>query len=227
MSVLTPAAPPAVSGRSHGLVVCDIGDVLVEVDSAACPEYLASAVGLDPGDVAKLLHESAIYGRFDAGELNSDALVPALRTLLDAPGLTSEQVDAAWRSSIKEACPVLAPVAARLAAAGRLVYASNNNPIHFPVVRARLSDAGIQPEVPALLSHQIGVRKPDAEFYRLLKELLPGPCAVFIDDRPENVAAAEQAGLPAWLHADPHATVKMLDRLGLLSQDTDRDGGCR
>jgi putative hydrolase of the HAD superfamily len=215
MSVITSPARTA-PDPARAVVVFDIGGVLVEVDDAACPEHLAAAAGREPEQVAKLLHGSGLYDRFDTGDLNFDDLRRELRQVLDAPRLTSKQVSAAWQASIKTVCPVLAPIAARLGAAGRLAYASNNNPIHFPIVRERLSAAGVPDNVPALLSFEIGVRKPDAEFYLGIKQLPIGACLVFIDDRIDNVIAAEKVGLPAWHHTDPQATAELLHRLGVL-----------
>lgn len=223
MSVTEGASGP-ISPGADGVVVFDIGGVLVDVDAEACPKYLADAVGRDPAEVAKAVYDSGLYDRFDTGELIAADLWWELRALLEAPQLTSEHVFNAWHAGIKSVCPVLGPVAARLAAARRLAYASNNNPIHYPEVLKRLSAAGISDEVPALLSFQAGVRKPDPEFYLLLRDALPGPYSVFIDDRMENVIAAERAGIAAYHHSDPRKTLEMLVRLGVLGAE---DGGAR
>jgi putative hydrolase of the HAD superfamily len=215
MGVITSVSRDAASGQGAPVVVFDIGGVLVEVDDAACPRALAAACGRDAGQVATLLHGSGLYDRFDTGEMNFDDLKREVRKVLEAPALTSEQVFEAWQASIKAACPVLAPVAARLAEAGRLMYASNNNPIHFPLVLERLSAAGVRDDVPALLSFVVGVRKPDPGYYLILRKVLPGPCVVFIDDRYDNVVAAERAGLAAFHHTNPQATADFLARLGV------------
>ena len=55
------------------------------------------------------------------------------------------------------------------------------------------------PFEPCLLSYEIGVEKPNLKAYTILIEQLNMPAndIVFIDDRPENVEAAIQAGLDA------------------------------
>jgi putative hydrolase of the HAD superfamily len=52
---------------------------------------------------------------------------------------------------------------------------------------------------PCLLSHEIGVEKPDVKAFEiLLKELaLPAQDVVFIDDKQENVEAAKKLGIDA------------------------------
>ena len=56
-----------------------------------------------------------------------------------------------------------------------------------------------------VFSAEEGVAKPDPEIYRrTLDRLGVSPAeAVFIDDRPENVAAAQSLGIHALYSADP------------------------
>jgi glucose-1-phosphatase len=231
-TTISGTVPEPAAGRSAGLVVFDIGEVLVGVDAAACPRYLADATGLAPEKVSRLLYDSGLYDRFDTGALSTEELLAELlRAVLGAPELSAQHVAAAWCAGIKVPCPVLAPIAARLAEAERMVYATNNNPIHLPIVLERLAEAGVAGGVPEFVSFQVGVRKPDSEFFRILRGVLPGPCTVFIDDRAENVLACENAGLPAFHHTDPAATAAFLARLGVLGQDWQRvvgaEGGGR
>lgn len=62
-----------------------------------------------------------------------------------------------------------------------------------------------EPFDPCLLSCEIGVEKPDPKAYSLLLDALALPASdvVFIDDRAENVAAAQKMGLDAILFQSP------------------------
>ena len=66
--------------------------------------------------------------------------------------------------------------------------------------------------------------KPDPAIYRLAidRSGLPAEQLVFIDDRPENVAAAEAAGMRGIVFTDAGALRSALVDLGLLSDETDR-----
>jgi len=66
---------------------------------------------------------------------------------------------------------------------------------------------------PICYSHEIGVNKPDAEAFRItLDRLQATPAEVlFIDDVPENVAAARALGIGAHLHVDTDETIRVLD----------------
>ena len=68
-----------------------------------------------------------------------------------------------------------------------------------------------------LLSGEVGVIKPDPEIYAIACERFdvdPSE-AVFIDDRANNVAAAQHFGLPAILFTDPQRLRAQLRALGL------------
>ncbi|WP_033423890.1 HAD family hydrolase [Actinomadura flavalba] len=70
-----------------------------------------------------------------------------------------------------------------------------------------------------VISCEVGMRKPDAEIFRLAVERLglePGEC-VFIDDIVHNIRAAESVGLHGVHHTEPGATEAALRDLGLLT----------
>ena len=61
------------------------------------------------------------------------------------------------------------------------------------------------------MSYEMGVRKPDSRIYEMVLEKLgaPGDQCFFIDDLPENIAAARAAGIQArHFVAETHETVE-------------------
>jgi glucose-1-phosphatase len=195
---------------SGGVVVMDIGEVLVRTVPAGHVTALAELVGSTPAEVEARVDAAGLPAAFDVGELGEDDFVAAVRRVLERPGLSRDGVERAWGALIGPVDPVLASVAARFAAAGRLVLASNTDPFHWRVIRKLLAGAGI--ECPAHLSFRVGAKKPDAAFYTAVSTG-PPPIAAgswFIDDRPDNVAAASSHGLRGWLHRDPAATAAHL-----------------
>lgn len=67
----------------------------------------------------------------------------------------------------------------------------------------------------AVISAEVGMRKPDLEIYRLTCKKLgldPAEC-VFVDDMEPNIAAAEQLGMAGVLHADVATTRTALREL--------------
>lgn len=66
-----------------------------------------------------------------------------------------------------------------------------------------------------IISHEVGVIKPEPEIYKLLFErygLVPEEC-VFIDDRADNIAAAEDMGMSGIVFEDIEQVKKELERM--------------
>jgi epoxide hydrolase-like predicted phosphatase len=66
-----------------------------------------------------------------------------------------------------------------------------------------------------IYSHEVGLAKPDPAIYRLLCDRLGLSPAelVFLDDVPENVDAARDLGIHAWLHEDTAESIKAVNAL--------------
>jgi putative hydrolase of the HAD superfamily len=75
-----------------------------------------------------------------------------------------------------------------------------------------------EPFDPCLLSHEIGADKPNAEAYRILIERLDCQAdeIVFIDDKRENVEAAQKEGIDAILFESHDQIVSELQKRGAL-----------
>jgi epoxide hydrolase-like predicted phosphatase len=66
-----------------------------------------------------------------------------------------------------------------------------------------------------VISGEVGLRKPDAEIFRMATERigLPAGECVFVDDLPGNIQAAEGVGMRGVLHEETAATISELERL--------------
>ncbi|MDR2673574.1 MAG: HAD family phosphatase [Opitutaceae bacterium] len=101
-----------------------------------------------------------------------------------------------WRETLGAVNAGSVALLADLKRAGLRAYAlSNWSAETFPSVRAEHSFFDLFDDI--VISGDVGLCKPGAEIYQLLLKrhgLLPGECA-FIDDRPDNVAAAARLGI--------------------------------
>ena len=93
---------------------------------------------------------------------------------------------------------------------------SNTNTLHYEYLRRRMP---ILSEFSYIyVSHEMGCRKPEAACYRyVLRKMEVRPQrAVFVDDYPENIAAAREVGMRC-IHATGPAAVRAgLAELGLV-----------
>lgn len=208
-----PGADRAADAERPTVVAADIFGVLVGLDTASWRAELARIAGLTETGFMERWLTSGLGEAWDTGALALEDFAANLRDLVEAPGLTPEAVSALWVDAVGTVDPVLGPIAARLSQQRRLILASNHNPVHWPVVHQLLVKAGISPDAPAVLSHQIGAAKPNRAFYAALTERAAGLDVVFVDDRMTNVEAATACGINAFHHTDPALTAAMLTEL--------------
>jgi HAD superfamily hydrolase (TIGR01509 family) len=71
-----------------------------------------------------------------------------------------------------------------------------------------------------ILSYEHGSMKPEARLYEVVEEQCGrrGSELLYLDDRPENIAAGQARGWQVILHEDPVATRAAVERLGLLKR---------
>jgi putative hydrolase of the HAD superfamily len=173
-------------------ILLDYGNVLSLAQPAADAEAMAHAAGADPAAFGQGYWQHRLA--FDAG-----SLTPAdYWSLVAGRPVTGAELDrlialdvASWAHPDEEAVALLG----ELLAAGRDVALLSNAP-------ARVADGLDElPWIAAIprrfYSGRMGLVKPDRKIYEeVARELGADPAGVlFVDDRPENVAAAEAAGM--------------------------------
>lgn len=155
------------------------------------------------------------WGDFDAGLVGVDELVSRIS---QRTGLRSEEVLAVVQAVPAELEPVagtLAIVQALKAAGHRLFYLSNMpEPYAQHLETSHPLSAWFEDGV---FSARVRQRKPHADiFHTALAQFgVAAEEALFIDDHPANVAAAEALGLPALLFTTPEQLAQDLADLGL------------
>jgi putative hydrolase of the HAD superfamily len=149
--------------------------------------------------------------RLETGELSpadfERALAPRLATATGAP-VAAEGLLHRMFALMRPDPAMLALVDTLRAARVRTALLSNSWGDHYePDLLARFDVA--------VISGQVGLRKPDpAVFGLLLARLdLPAGRVAFVDDIPVNVAGAQRLGMHAVRHTDAHTTAAALRRL--------------
>lgn len=184
-------------------VVFDLGGVLIDWNPR---HLLCGHLGRDPAVVEQFLAEVCTaewHRRVDAGE-SFAAASESLRRAFPEFDEWIEDYVRGWPKMFAGAFGEAVDVLYALKSKGLRLHALSNYPGEqiaflyrtFPFMRDFDT---------VILSGLIGAQKPDqAVFDYLLGRIGSRPC-VFIDDRPENVAAARARGLRAVRHASPGA----------------------
>lgn len=202
------ATAATVDGPGPQAVLIDIGEVLASDRLPAIAAAWSTRLGL-----SQQAFLAALFGGSDDQVLTGRVSEPdwwaiVARRLHASPGvMTGLRRDVA---SVEQWDDALVAFLRRLRGQARTALVSNA----WPHARAELIGAGlldIADEI--VLSCEIGYAKPDARIYTATLNRLgvePGN-ALFIDDTPAHVDAAEALGLVGHLHA---STVGTITRIG-------------
>lgn len=184
-------------------VIFDLGGVLFTLGEAAYRREVARRLGL--GEQMPQGYDEAMP-HLQRGEESEEAVWEALsgkRVALDA-------FDDAWEANFPVNLRMLA-LAAELREMGvKTAVISNTQASHVAIMRRM---GVLAPFEPVLMSCEVGCRKPEPEIFKLALERLglPAEQAVFVDDVPAYVAAAQREGIHAIQHhGDVEATRRAL-----------------
>lgn len=173
----------------------DIGNVLLRFDARRILRRFAWAVGRHPVKVARYLWHSDIGERIERGELDGPELHAMFAKELGYRG-SYAQFRVLWcdHFTLDRGSHEILKRAARRVPTYLL---SNTNALHIDFIRARYAFPGLVRG--AILSHELGLRKPDCAIYRAalkLSRTRPEE-TVFVDDLKPNVEAARALGFVA------------------------------
>lgn len=178
--------------RYAPVVALDIGNVCLRIRPLAALRIL----GMETiGKGIFLLPEfEELVEKVETGRLSTDEYLSLAAELL--PGQPSEYLlREAWLSILGEEMPGMGSWVRRAHEGGlSIVLFSDTSAFHYEALLPRLSFAAFIDG--AVLSYEVGSRKPGAEMYSHLEQTFcEGRYPVlYIDDREENIAAARSRG---------------------------------
>ncbi|MGP3986531.1 HAD family hydrolase [Streptomyces sp. 3N207] len=187
-------------------LLMDLGGVLVEDILPAAAAKWSARLGITERDFV-----TAVYAGNDTEVLVGRMSGPAWwsvvreRLALDEDGVAELREDLAGNPVWDQA---LLDVVAGLRGRARTAFVSNAWPDARPNLAPLLSVAD-----EAVLSCEVGYAKPDPRIYTHTLQLLGAAAedSLFVDDVPENVAAARTLGMAGHLHTDSAGTRAVLE----------------
>lgn len=192
----------------------DIGNVLVTFDLAGLLKDFAWGPGSSPWRVARMVWSRRLIDDVERGKLDGSQLHEAVQEQTGYEG-DLEAFGRIWNGHFR--LDAAAAALFRRSAKRRPAYLlSNTNPLHWEHIRRRYAFA--REAAGAVLSHEVGSRKPERAIYDAAVKragCAPGEC-VFFDDVAANVAGAKAAGLRAFRFRGAKRLEGDLTELGLL-----------
>jgi len=182
-------------------IVFDLGNVIIDLDYDRTANRLAELSGIKVSELNELLVSSEVLKIFEVGGVSESEFRKEVCSLLNIQ-LVAEVFDEIWNSLLGDISVIRLDRLVELKKSYSTFVLSNTNSIHLKSFDKNLQDThgieGIQTLVDkAYYSHEVGMRKPNADIYQFVLEeqnLTPEE-VLFIDDRQDNIEAADTLGI--------------------------------
>ena len=183
-------------------------------DRRRAASQIAALSEFEADFVLSFLQDKDLETAFESGHIDSATMLDHLRTnfLLDAD---DEKIQTAYADMFTEN-PEVCELIPRLKPTYRLLLLSNTNAIHYWHFRKQFA-AVLDCFDHLVLSHLVGMRKPHPKIYEHVVEQADCPAGqcLFIDDLPENIQAAQDAGLQGLVYQPGQDLKGQLKRMGI------------
>ncbi len=188
-------------------IIFDLGKVLIDYDF----DIFFSACGLQP-ECHDLIQAEPLILLFDRGKINRQSFYLELKKIFSFQ-LSQQEFEKAWCSIFWQNTPMIT-LAKQLKLNYHIFILSNTDEIHFPYIWKNFPALHIFKDN-IVLSYQVGYVKPDYSIYRkALEQFDISPVeTVFIDDKAENVEAAEKVSISSILHLSNKKTGADISKL--------------
>jgi len=184
-------------------ILFDLGNVLVELNR------ISNASVLCPALRAADQPEFAIVTDYECGRVSTETFLTEAPRVLGLD-ISPDTLQAEFQRIVGEWYPQTPELLDALRQSYKLGCLSNTNPLHIGALEQRGPHLNLLHD--AFLSHEIGCMKPDPSAYECVMTAwdVPAHQVLFIDDRPENVEGAKQAGMQAIEAHGPEAVASAL-----------------
>ena len=181
-------------------IIFDLGGVLVQTRWERFTRPVGEMCGLPEDAVMDRVTSGDAYFPFMRGEFDADEFARRLAGGFALDGVSRGNLLSLWSDVIvaddgSDGQGDVFDIVTRLRGRYRLAIGSNTDPLHF--ARGLELRPSLHSFQDRLLSYELGRCKPDPDFFILgLRTLgIRADECVFIDDRPDNVAAARGVGI--------------------------------
>jgi glucose-1-phosphatase len=203
-----------VAARKVRAVIFDIGRVLIRLDVARATKGLASGTSLSPQELWLAIEKDPRWKDWQEGRISARDWHLHLKQRFGGAA-TFEQFSEAWNLVLDPEPMLSNGLFAKLSNNYRLGLLSNTDPIHVAYMESRYDFFSYFPV--RIYSCAIGAAKPNPRIYReaLRACRVRAEEAVYVDDIPAYVEAAQRLGLAAIHFQSSEQLTLALHGLGL------------
>jgi FMN phosphatase YigB (HAD superfamily) len=196
------------------VVVFDLGKVLVDFDYSLVANRLRARTSISLADVVARLEHSPLLVEYETGRLSTAEFFHRVRQLTGYQGTVDDFA--------VEFGDIFSPIDEMIAWHGELrahgvptFIFSNTNELAVRHIRSAFPFfSGFDAYV---YSHEVGTMKPESKIYEAVEAVTGrrGDAILYIDDKPENVAAGAARGWRVIQHVEPKTTLQAAAKHGL------------
>jgi FMN phosphatase YigB (HAD superfamily) len=192
----------------------DLGGVLVDIEFARALSSWQPYSSLSAKELAEAFRFDPAYEQHERGQISSQEYFSHLASALKLSASLAD-VEAGWNAIFKGEITETRHLVQKASRTLPCYAFTNTNGSHMRTW------AALYPQLVSsfqriFASHEIGMRKPDRRAFEFICESIgctPGS-VLFFDDLPENVEAAQAAGLPSVLVRSPKDVESALKAAG-------------
>jgi FMN phosphatase YigB (HAD superfamily) len=198
-------------------VIFDLGKVLLDFDYRIVASKFEKRSRVSTEELRQLIDQSPLLYRFETGLVSTEEFFAEIQSKSGFHGDLT-QFGELFGDIFTPIDPMI-ELHGNLAERGIPTYIfSNTNPLAVRHIRRRYpffhNFNGY------VLSYEHGAMKPAAKLYEVVERLSgkQGGTLLYIDDRPENIAAGAERGWQTILHERPDQTLAAVQRSGLFDK---------
>ena len=200
-------------------VVFDLGKVLVDFDYGIAARRIAAGGRMTIQEIAQYIQQSSLFVQYELGAVTTQQFCAEICRVTGFRASLAEFGECF--ADIFVPIEPMVQLQATLRQRGLPAYIfSNTNELAVEhISRSFPFYANFDGYI---LSYQHGAMKPDARLYEVVERQSAGRGAeiLYLDDRPENVAAGAARGWQVILHQNPEQTRTEIINLGLLDYES-------
>ncbi|MCX6869498.1 MAG: HAD family phosphatase [Verrucomicrobia bacterium] len=200
------------ASRVPQAVVFDLGKVLLDFDYGILARRMASQSSLSAEEILRVVNQTPLLHRYETGLISDREFYEAVVTATGFRGAEEEFLN--WFGDIFTEIIPMVELQRQLVCRGVPTYVFSNTNAQA-IRHVRQSFAFYRQFTGEVLSYEVRSMKPDSRIYEAVEGLsgFTGKDLLYLDDRPENIAAGDSRGWQAWIHSDPVETVSRVSAL--------------
>ncbi|MBI3415447.1 MAG: HAD family phosphatase [Verrucomicrobia bacterium] len=197
------------------VVVFDLGKVLLDFDYTITARKIFARCRVPAHDIVKLINQSPLLLRYESGALTTEEFFAEIKSAAGFSGDLDEFSELFGNIF----SPIEPMIELHATLRGRSIPTfifSNTNELAVRDIRARFPF--FQNFDGYVFSYEHGSMKPEAKLYQAVERVTGRRESeiLYLDDRPENVAAGVARGWRAVLHETPDQSKAEVSQAGLL-----------